>query len=152
MYSSLIQAVLTTLMCVFGLLPSAINIGGHWYRSDHNITLCATIFLASTHWLANRIGRPPSSVRTSAVRRPHSLNIFSKTTGPIKVKFQTELLWDGERKFVQKVLVTWPSWPPCPYMVKTKTWKNLLTRNQKVDNLETWYTASGTWILPSLFK
>ena len=25
----------------------------------------------------------------------------------------------GERKFVQPVLVTWPRWPPCPYMVKT---------------------------------
>ena len=25
----------------------------------------------------------------------------------------------GERKFAQMVLVTWPRWPPCPYMVKT---------------------------------
>ena len=25
----------------------------------------------------------------------------------------------GERTFVQMVLVTWPRWPPCPYMVKT---------------------------------
>ena len=24
----------------------------------------------------------------------------------------------GERKFVQTVHVTWPKWPPCPYMVK----------------------------------
>ena len=25
----------------------------------------------------------------------------------------------GEQKFAQMVLVTWPRWPPCPYMVKT---------------------------------
>ena len=25
----------------------------------------------------------------------------------------------GEQKFVQIVLVTWPRWPPCPYIVKT---------------------------------
>ena len=37
----------------------------------------------------------------------------------------------GERKFVQTVLVTWPEWPPCPYMVKTL--KNLLLRYQKTD-------------------
>ena len=30
--------------------------------------------------------------------RPHSLNI-SETTGPVKVKFHMELLWDGGRKF-----------------------------------------------------
>ena len=41
------------------------------------------------------MGRPPSSVRPSSVRRPNSLNIFSETTGPNKVKFHMELLWDG---------------------------------------------------------
>ena len=55
----------------------------------------------------------------------------------------------GERKFVQTVLVTWPRWPPCPYMVKTL---NNLLRNQKADDLETWYAASGVRVLPSLFK
>ena len=38
--------------------------------------------------------------------------------------------------------VTWP----CPYMVKN--FKNLLLRNQEADALETWYTASGTRVLP----
>ena len=46
--------------------------------------------------LAYRIGRPPSYV---FIHCPHSLNIFSsETTGPIKVKFHIELLWDGETK------------------------------------------------------
>ena len=57
------------------------------------------------------------------------LNIFSsETAGPIKVKFLWSLHGMGEWKFVQTVQVTWPRWPPCPYMVKTL--KNLL-RNQK---------------------
>ena len=33
-----------------------------------------------------------------------------------------------------------------PYMVKN--FKNLLLRNQEADDLETWYTASGTRVLP----
>ena len=51
----------------------------------------------------------------------------------------------GERKFVQIVLVTGL---PCPYMVKTL--KNLW--NQKADDFESWYAASGARVLPSLFK
>ena len=56
----------------------------------------------------------------------------------------------GEWKFVQMVYVTWPVWPPCPYMVKTL--KNLLLWNQKANDLESWYAASGTRVLPNLFK
>ena len=42
---------------------------------------------------------PPSSVVVVRRRCPHSLNIFSsETTGPIKVKFHMELLWDGGMK------------------------------------------------------
>ena len=55
-----------------------------------------------------------------------------------------------EQKFLQMVMVTWPRWPPCPYMVKTL--KNLLLWNQKADDLETWYAASSTQVLPNSFK
>ena len=48
------------------------------------------------------------------------------------------------------VYVTWPRWPPCPYMIKT--FKNLLRWNRKADDLETWYTASSTRVQPSFFK
>ena len=48
------------------------------------------------------------------------------------------------------VLITWPRLPPCPYMIKTL--KNLLLWNQKADDLENWYAASDTRVLPSLFK
>ena len=54
-------------------------------------------------WWAYRIGRPLSFVVVRRCR-PHSLNIFSsETTGPIKVKFQMELLWDGGTKFCSNV-------------------------------------------------
>ena len=33
-----------------------------------------------------------------------------------------------------------------------KTLKNLLLRNKKAGDIETWYAASGAWVLPNLFK
>ena len=36
------------------------------------------------------------------------------------------------------------------YMVKA--FKKLLIRNQKADDLETWYVAFGTQVLPNLSK
>ena len=100
-------------------------------------------------WWAYRIGRPLSSV---VRRRPHSLYIFSSdTTVPIKVKFHMELLWDGGTK----VCSNGPG-----HMTKVaamaiydKNLKiNLLLRNQKANDLESWYASSGAWVLPSLLK
>ena len=74
-----------------------------------------------------------------------------KPLGRLKPNFIWSLLGTGERKFVQTVQVTLPRWPPpCPCIVKTL--KNLLLQNQKADDLETWYAASGARVLPSLFK
>ena len=101
-------------------------------------------------WWAFRIGRPPVD-RPSIVCRPHTLNVFSsETIVPLKSNFIWSFSRMGEWKFVQTVLVTWPRWPLCPYMVKTL--KNLLLWNQKADDLETWYAASDARVLPSLFK
>ena len=94
------------------------------------------------HWWTYRIGRPPSSIRPSSSPQ--------KPPGQSKSNFIWSLLGLGERKFAQIILVTWPRWPPCPYMVKT--FKNLLLWNRLVDVIETWYTASGTRVLPSLLK
>ena len=49
----------------------------------------------------------------------------------------------GEQKSVQGIWVTWPRWPPCPYMIKT--FKNLLLWNQKANGLGPWYVALGFW-------
>ena len=70
-----------------------------------------------------------------------------KLLGWLKPKVMWRLSGMGEEELVQKVRVTWPKWPPCPYMVKT--WKILLLWNQKVDDLETLYAASGIWVLPN---
>ena len=52
-------------------------------------------------YLLAHLSRRPLVVRR---RRPHSLNIFSsETTGPIKVKFHMELLWDGGTKVCSNV-------------------------------------------------
>ena len=84
--------------------------------------------------------------RLSSVVRQHF-----QTSSPLKLLGQlNSLLRMGEQKFVQMVLVTWPRWPPRPYMVKTL--KNVLLQNQKADELGTWYVALGLWGLPSLFK
>ena len=56
----------------------------------------------------------------------------------------------GEQKFAQMVLVTWPRWPPLPYMVKTL--KNLLLWNPKADDIETWYASWGARVLPNWIK
>ena len=56
-----------------------------------------------------------------------------------------------ERKSVRRVWVTWPRWPPRPYMV-TKNFKNLLLRNQRANDLGAWYVALGTWAQQSLFE
>ena len=41
-----------------------------------------------------------------------------KPLGQSKSNFIWSLHGMGERTFVQLVQVTWPRWPPCPYMVK----------------------------------
>ena len=61
----------------------------------------------------------------SVVRRPSSVRQHFQTSTPLKPlgqlnsNFIWRLLRMGEQKFVQMFLVTWPRWPPCPYMVKT---------------------------------
>ena len=55
----------------------------------------------------------------------------------------------GERKFVQMALVNDQD-DRHAYMVETL--QNRLLRNQKTDDIETWYAAFGARVLPSLFK
>ena len=50
----------------------------------------------------------------------------------------------GEWKFVQLFQVTWP----CPYKLQWKTSQVFFLRNQEADDFETWYTSSGTRVLP----
>ena len=100
-------------------------------------------------WWDYRISRPRSYV----VRRRHTHSLTSspqKQLGQSKSNFIWSVYGMGEPKFAQMFLVTWPRWPPCPYMVKTL--KNLLLWNQKANDLETWNAASSAWVLPSLLN
>ena len=86
--------------------------------------------------LPKLIGQVQCRPSSSVVCRPHSLNIFtSETTGPVKVKFHMELLWNGGTN----VCSNGPG-----HMTKMaamsiygKNLKNRLIRNQKADDLKT---------------
>ena len=80
------------------------------------------------------------------------VNIFSsKTTGPIKTKFHMGPHWDGGTKVYSNGPGHMTKMAAMPH-IWLKTLKNLLLRNQKTDDLETWYAALGSQILLSLFK
>ena len=90
-----------------------------------------------------------SSVRQSSVVHTLQTSSPQKPLGQSKPNFVWNLIGMGKRKFVCAVWVTWPKWPPHPYMVKPV--KNLL-RNQRANDLGAWYAALGTWAQQSLFK
>ena len=75
---------------------------------------------------------------------------FSETTGPIEAKFHTEPPWD----WGTKVYSNGPDHMTKMFVmpIYDKDLKNLLLRNQKADDLETWYAACGAQALPSLLK
>ena len=59
----------------------------------------------------------------------------------------------GERKFDHNSLSHMTKMASLPiYDKNLKKKKNHLLWNQKVDDLESWYAALGTRVLPSLFK
>ena len=51
-----------------------------------------------------------------------------KLLNDLEPKFMWKLEGAWEWKFIQMSWVTWSTWPPCPYMIKTL--KNLLLQNQ----------------------
>ena len=72
-------------------------------------------------------------------------NIFSsENTRLIEAKFHVEPPWDGGTEVCSN--------GPGHMTIYGKNLKNLLLRNQKTDDLETWYATSGARVLPSLLK
>ena len=63
------------------------------------------------------------------------------------VKFHMELLWDGGTKACSNGPGHMTEMAAMP--IYGKNLKNLLHRNQKAGDLETWYAASGAPVLPS---
>ena len=63
-------------------------------------------------------------LRRPSIRCHPSIHHFQRSSSPkqlgqSKPNFMWSLHGSGERKFVRGVWITWPRWPPCPYMVKT---------------------------------
>ena len=86
-------------------------------------------------------------VTQPSVRQHFQTSSPLKPLGQLNSNFIWRLLRTWGWKFVQMVLVSWPRWPPCLYMVRTH-----LPQNQKADDLGAWYIALGVLGLPSLFK
>ena len=84
------------------------------------------------------------------LRRP-SVHPFQRSSpkplGQSKPDFMWSLHGSGERKFVRGSWVTWPRWPPCPYMVKALQKPSLEPKGQWP-----WFVALGPWLHQSLFK
>ena len=89
----------------------------------------------------------PSAVRHSSVH--HFQRSSPKPLSQSKPNFIWSLHGLGERKFVRGIWVTWPRWPPRPYMVET--FRNLLLRNLASD-LRPWYADLGPWARQSMSK
>ena len=78
-------------------------------------------------------------------------NFFSlETAKPIKAKFHVEPPWDGEIKVCSNGSGHMTNMAVMPIYNKNLT--KFLLWNQKADDLESWYVASGARVLSSLFK
>ena len=82
------------------------------------------------------------------------VNIFKRlllrTTGPLEAKFHMESPCNGRMKVCSNGPGHMTKMAAMP--IYGKNLKNLLLQNQRADDLETWYAASGARVLPSLFK
>ena len=79
-------------------------------------------------------------------------NFFSlETSRPIETKFHMEPPLDRGMKICSTGLCHMTNMATMPIYGK-KNVKNLLLWNQKANNLESWNAASGTRVLPNLFK
>ena len=76
--------------------------------------------------------------------------LFLETAKLIEAKFHVEPPWDGGMKLCSNGPDHMTSMAAMP--IYGKTLKNLLLWNQKADDLESWYIASGARVLPNLFK
>ena len=75
---------------------------------------------------------------------------FLETAWPIEAKFYVEPPLDGGTKVWTNGLGHMTKMAAMP--VYGKNSKSHLLWNQKVDDLESWCAALGTWVLPDLFK
>ena len=78
------------------------------------------------------------------------ISFFLETAWPIEAKFYVEPPWEGGTKIWSNGLGHMTKMATMP--IYGKNLKNHLLWNQKADDLESWYAALGTQVLPCLFK
>ena len=78
------------------------------------------------------------------------LLFLKKNPRPLEAKFHMEPPWDVRMKICSNVLGHMTKMASRPIYMYVKTSKKFLLQNQEADDLETWYTASGTQVLPNL--
>ena len=69
---------------------------------------------------------------------------------PVKAKFHVEPPWDRGTKVCSTGSGHMTKMVAMP--IYGKNLKNPLLRNQKADDIETWYAASSARVLPNLFN
>ena len=111
-------------------------------------------YTLSNKWVHDDLWQPMVKVihwpLSKVTQIQHFQISFPKTLSRLKPNFIWSLHGMLGWQFIYMFRITWPRWLPSPNMVKKN--KNLLLRNQEADDIETWYTASGTEVLPNLFK
>ena len=128
-----------------GLVYGKVNFGHAFIREKVKQWIYQKLLLSMISKLVDAVIWPKVTQSTFS-------NLVSlETAWQNEAKFHMEPPLDGGTKFIQTVQVTWPIWPPCPFMVKTTTTttkkkkqpniKNLFLWNQKVDDFESWYAA-----------
>ena len=81
----------------------------------------------------------------------HFSNFFSwENAGPIEAKYHVEPQWDRGTKICSNGLGPLTKIAAMP--IYGKNMKNSSSWNQNADDLESLYSASGTQVLPCLFK
>ena len=95
----------------------------------------------TSHYLTLARGRVHTKIQTG---------FSQKLLGHSELNFVWKLSGTRKWKFINLILVTWPRWPPCPYMVKT------LQKSSSPEPVgrfsRAWYVASGTPAHHSLYK
>ena len=109
----------------------------------------AIISSPEAHWWAYIVGRHLlSAIRLSTF----SHIISSEATGPVEAEFYGEALWGGGTNLPSNSHGHMTKMATMPIYGKKVNLKNLLLYYRTADDLETWYAASGTRVLPNSFQ
>ena len=115
-------------MWVTGYQCMFVSSKGHlvWFTQqlcyNHSVSPRFVLFISSPELHAPQMSLLYTHALASVVVRLSSVHIVQTSPEPLgqsTPNFMWSLNGKGKRKFVHGIWVTWPRWPPRPYMVKT---------------------------------